>query len=161
MTWRSPTGGGCGRFSFARWTAISRINNAAKARRNAGGGKPIIAFEELHAEERYANEPQDQRDPEWFFTRAWAQLLIDGVRVKLRETFVETGRAGVFETLLPFLLWDDAPPSYREVAQQLDASETAVRLLVFRLREEVARTVLVPEDGAAEMEWLKGVLVKG
>ena len=131
-----------------------------------GGGQQIIAFEELRAEERYANEPQDQRDPEWLFTRAWAQLLIDGVREKLRATFVETGRAGVFETLLPFLLWDDAPPSYREVAQQLDASETAVRLLVFRmrakfrdlLRDEVARTVLAPQDVAGEMEWLKSVL---
>ena len=134
-----------------------------------GGGQQIIAFEELHAEERYAHEPQDERDPEWLFTRAWAQLLMDGVRDKLRETFVETGRTGVFETLLPFLLWDDAPPSYREVAQKLDASETAVRLLVFRmrakfrdlLREEVARTVLAPEDVNGEMEWLKSVLTAG
>ena len=131
-----------------------------------GGGKQIIAFEELRAEERYAHEPQDQRDPEWLFTRAWAQLLIESVRNKLRVTFIETGRAGDFETLLPFLLWEDAPPSYREVAQQLDASETAVRLLVFRmrakfrelLREEVARTVLAPEDVDAELEWLKSVL---
>jgi RNA polymerase sigma factor (sigma-70 family) len=131
-----------------------------------GGGQQIIAFEELHAEERYALEPQDQRDPEWLFTRAWAHLLIDSVRDKLRETFSETGRAGVFETLLPFLLWEDAPPSYREVAQKLEASETAVRLLVFRmrtkfrelLRDEVARTVLAPQEVADELEWIKSVL---
>ena len=131
-----------------------------------GGGKRMIAFEEVNAEERYALEPQDQRDPEWMFTRAWAHLLIDGVRDKLRETFAETGRGGVFETLLPFLLWDDAPPSYREVAQKLEASETAVRLMVFRtrarfrslLREEVARTVMAPQDVPAELEWLKSVL---
>ena len=120
----------------------------------------------MNAEERYAHEPQDQHDPEWLFTQAWAQLLIDGVRDKLRETFAETGRADVFAMLLPFLLGDDAPPSYREVAAQLDSSETAVRLLVFRarakfrelLREEVARTVLAPEDVPGEMEWLKSVL---
>ena len=134
-----------------------------------GGGQQIISFEELHAEERYALEPQDRRDPEWLFTQAWAQLLIDGVRGKLRETFAETGRQGVFDALLPFLLWDDAPPSYREVSQKLEASETAVRLLVFRartkfrelLRDEVARTVENPAEVAGEMEWLKSVLAKG
>ena len=132
-----------------------------------GGGQRIIAFEELHAEERYALEPQDHRDPEWLFTRAWAQLLLDGVRDKLRESFAETGWAEVFTTLLPFLLMEDAPPSYREVARKLDSSETAVRLLVFRmrakfrdlLREEIARTVGTPEEVAGEMEWLKSVLV--
>lgn len=131
-----------------------------------GGGQQIVAFEELHAEERYALEPQDRRDPEWLFTRAWAHLLLDGVREKLRDNFADSGRAGVFEALLPFLLGDAAAPSYRDVARQLDASETAVRLLVFRmrakfrelLREEVARTVLAPQDVAGEMEWLKSVL---
>ena len=134
-----------------------------------GGGRRIIAFEELRAEERYALEPQDHRDPEHLFTRAWAQLLLDGVRDRLRANFEETGRAGVFETLLPFLLMEDAPPSYREVARKLDSSETAVRLLVFRmrtkfrdlLREEVARTVGAPQDVEAEMGWLKSVLSAG
>ena len=138
-----------------------------EGRLKRGGGKQIIAFEELHAEERYALEPQDHRDPEWLFTHAWAQLLLDGVRDKLRESFAETGRAEVFTTLLPFLLMEDAPPSYREVARTLDSSETAVRLLVFRmrvkfrdlLREEIARTVGAPEEVAGEMEWLKSVLV--
>lgn len=131
-----------------------------------GGGRQVISFEELRAEERYAHEPQDARSPEWLFTQAWAHLLLDGVREKLRESFADTGRAGVFETLLPFLLGDDDPPSYREVARKLDSSETAVRLLVFRartkfrelLRDEVARTVESPGEVAGEMEWLKGVL---
>ena len=61
---------------------------------------------------------------------------------------------------------EGAPPSYREVALKLEASETAVRPLVFRarakfrelLRDEVARTVLAPEDVPGELEWLKSVL---
>ncbi len=132
-----------------------------------GGGQQIIAFEEMNAEERYAHEPQDQRDPEWLFTQAWAQLLLDGVRGKLRETFAGTGRVEVFELLLPFLIGEDAA-SYREIAVQLESSETAVRLLVFRaratfrelLREEIARTVENPAEVAGEMEWLKGVLAR-
>lgn len=133
-----------------------------------GGGVRLIAFEELHAEERYTLEPLDHRDPEWIFTRAWTQLLLDGVRQKLRDTFAETGRAEVFETLLPFLVLEDTLPSYREVAEKLDSSETAVRLLVFRmrgkfrelLREEVARTVNGPEDIENELEWIKSMLAQ-
>jgi hypothetical protein len=58
------------------------------------------------------------------------------------------------------------PPSYREVAQKLDSSETAVRLLVFRMRskfrnllhEEVERTVSAPGDVESELAWLKTML---
>ena len=132
-----------------------------------GGGRPMIAFEDLNAEERYLSEPRDKRDPEWLFAQSWARMLIDAVQARMRVTFAETGRAGVFETLLPFLLWDEQPPAYREVSAKLAASETAVRLLVFRmrasfrelLREEIARTVLAPQDVAEELEWLKSVLV--
>ncbi len=131
-----------------------------------GGGVQIIAFEELHAEERYSSEPLDHRDPEWLFTRTWTQLLLDGVREQLKVSFEETGRAGVFEALLPFLLLEEAPPSYREVAARLESSETAVRLLVFRmrnrfrelLREEVARTVGSPGEIEGELEWIKSML---
>lgn len=133
-----------------------------------GAGWQIIAFDELRAEERYTSEPMDHRDPEWLFTRAWTQLLLESVREKMRESFTETGRAGVFEALLPFLIMEDAPPSYREVAEKLDSSETAVRLLVFRmrsrfrelLREEVARTVNAPEDVEGELEWIKSMLAQ-
>jgi RNA polymerase sigma factor (sigma-70 family) len=158
-----------GRLRTFLLTSLNRHLADQLRRQNAqkrGSGWRIIAFEEMNAEERYSHEPQDQRDPEWLFTQAWAHLLIDSVREKLRGTFAETGRIGVFETLLPFLVWDDPPPSYREVAQKLDASETAVRLLVFRmrtkfrelLREEVARTVETPAEVASELEWLKSTL---
>lgn len=131
-----------------------------------GGGAQIIAFEALKAEERYALEPLDHRDPEWLFTQTWAHLLLEGVRNKLRETFVEAGRAAVFEAVLPFLIMDEALPSYRDVAQRLDSSETAVRLLVFRMRnrfcqllhEEVARTVAFPGQVEQELEWIKSIL---
>ncbi len=134
-----------------------------------GGGRQIIAFDDLKAEERYAFEPKDHRDPESLFVRAWIQLLLDGVKERLRTIFAESGRAGVFEALLPFLLMDDDAPSYREVARRLDSSETAVRLLVFRLRsrfrellrQEIARTVESPAEVEAELDWLRTTLTSG
>jgi DNA-directed RNA polymerase specialized sigma24 family protein len=131
-----------------------------------GGGLKTISFDEMRAEERYAREPADLRDPEKLFTVAWANELLAGVREKLREDFVAAKRPQAFNTLLPFLLLDDDPPSYREVASQLQATEISVRLMTHRLRakfrdllrEEIARTVEGPAEVAAELEWLKGVL---
>lgn len=138
------------------------------AAQKRGGGILHISFEEMDAEDRYAREPQDTRDPEWVFTHAWAHELLAGVREKLREAFSATGRAGVFDVLLPFLMWNNEPPSHREIAKQLGSSETATRILIHRLRtkfrdllrDEVARTVLTAEEIPGELAWLQGVLAE-
>jgi len=142
----------------------TRHNSAQKR----GGGILHISFEEMDAEERYAREPQDTHDPEWIFTHAWAHELLAGVREKLREAFSATGRAGVFDVLLPFLMWDNEPPSHKEIAKQLGSSETATRILIHRLRtkfrdllrDEVARTVLTPQEIPGELAWLQSVLAE-
>ena len=108
----------------------------------------------------------DLRDPERLFSQAWARELIGGVREKLRADFDDTKRPEAFEVLLPFLLLDDEPPTYREVAVRLRATEVSVRLMVHRLRvkfrallrDEVARTAGSSADIEAELEWLKSVL---
>lgn len=142
----------------------ARHHNAQKR----GGGVPDLSFDEMQAENRYAGEPQDIRDPELIFSRAWAHELLAGVREKLRKSFGATGRAETFNILLPFLMWDDEPPSHREIAQQIGKSEAASRILIHRLRakfrdvlqEEVAQTVLTPEELPEEMAWLQEVLAE-
>jgi DNA-directed RNA polymerase specialized sigma24 family protein len=139
-----------------------RRENAVKR----GGRERIVSFDAMNAEERYAREPVDTRDPEAVFTRAWAGELIAGVRHRLRDEFQESGRGDVFETLLPFLLWENEPPSYNTVATKLKASEASVRLLVFRLRtkfreqlrREISHTVETPEEVDGEIAWLQSVL---
>lgn len=131
-----------------------------------GGGAAHVSFDEMEAEERYAREPQDTRDPEWLFSHAWANELLTGVRDKLRDAFVSTGRGGTFDLLLPFLLWENEPPSHAEISGKLGSSEAATRILIFRLRtkfrdllrEEVARTVMTPEEIPGELAWLQSVL---
>lgn len=144
---------------------LSDHHRHAKAQKR-GGILTHISFEEMDAEERYANEPLDTRDPEKIFTHAWANELLAGVREKLRESFTATGRTEVFNLLLPFLVWDADPPACKEIAQQLGASEAATRILIHRLRakfrdllrDEVARTVLKPEEIPGELAWLQSVL---
>ena len=130
-----------------------------------GGGERALSFDAMSANERYANEPTDNRDPEVMFTRAWAGELVAGVRRRLRDEFQGSGRGDLFETLLPFLLWEEEPPSYAVVAKKLQASQTSVRLLVFRLRgrfreelrREISQTVDSAEEVESEIAWLRGV----
>ena len=87
-------------------------------------------------------------------------------RARLRAAYDVTGRAGVFETLLPFLMWDKEPPSHREIAAQIGSSEAASRILIHRLRvkfrsllrDELALTVQTPEEIPGELAWLQDVL---
>lgn len=133
-----------------------------------GGAIQTISFDEANAEERYAREPLDLRDPERLFSQAWARELIGGVREKLRADFDDAKRPEAFDVLLPFLLLEDDPPSYREVAARLRATEVSVRLMVHRLRakfrvllrEEVARTAGSAAEVEAELEWLKSMLCR-
>ncbi len=131
-----------------------------------GGGRPHVSFDQMAAEERYAHEPQDTRDPEWLFTRAWAHEIFSGVQQRLRIAFTETGRAEAFEALLPFITCDTEPPSQRDVAEKLGKTEVAAGVMIHRLREkfrtllreEVANTVLTPEEIPGEMAWLQEML---
>lgn len=142
----------------------ARYNDALKR----GAHLPHVSFDNMNAEERYICEPQDIRDPEWMFTRAWAHELLASVREKMRAAFQATGRGDTFELLLPYLLWDDEPPTHKELAKKLGSNETATRILIHRLRakfrellhQEVACTVLSPSEISSEMAWLQSILAE-
>lgn len=133
-----------------------------------GGHAPHVSFDDMNAEQRYACEPQDIRDPEWMFTHAWAHELLAGVREKMRAAFQAAGRGATFDLLLPYLLWDNEPPTHKELAEKLGSNEAATRILIHRLRAkfrellhlEVARTVLSPAEIAGEMAWLQSMLAE-
>lgn len=143
---------------------LYRVEGAQKR----GGGREMVSFDAMEADERYAAEPIDNQNPETIFMRAWAGEMLAGVRGKLRDTLAASGRAEHWDTLLPFLLWDAEPPSYRDIAAKLGSSETAARLLVFRLRtkfrdllrEEVSQTVTGAGQADDEIAWLRSILVK-
>lgn len=143
---------------------VGRHNAALKR----GGGQRLVSFDEMEAEQRYALEPQDSRDPEQIFLRAWAGNLVQGVRGKLREAFEAEGRMEMFRMLDPYLGSEDDQPPYEGLASTLGSSPGAVRLLVHRLRKkfrtllegEIARTVMKPEDIAEELNWLRQVMTE-
>lgn len=134
-----------------------------------GGSQVVVSFDEMEAEERYAREPQDLRDPEKIYLHAWASDLLRGVHEQLRAAFESEGRLEMFRALEPYLGSEETQPPYEELSMKLGSTPGAVRLLVHRLRKkfrellerETARTVMKSEDVAEEMAWLKRVLANG
>ena len=90
------------------------------------------------------------------FDRRWAETLIDTVTLRLQTEFGTAGMALRFDQLKVFLLANEEPAAYGEIARRLGMSEGAVRTAIYRLRqrygelfrEEIARTV----NGMEEME---------
>lgn len=131
------------------------------------GGRAIVLPLECHtAEDRFANEPVDDRDPEKLFFIAWARELMEQVRRKLRAYYERTKRGELAAVLDPYLGTSDSGTPYGELSQRLGLTEGNLRVQVYRmrrklaelLRAEVAQTVQTPEELNEEMAWLAGAL---
>ena len=131
-----------------------------------GGGKTFVAIDQDAAEERYALEPADEASPERLFEKRWALTLLENIVAELREEFVASGKSELFDGLQPFLAWNSAEESYREVAGRLGVSENSARVTVFRMRKRygelmrrhIAETVNSEEEVEEEMQFLMGVI---
>lgn len=139
-----------------------RHENAEKR----GGRAIVLPLECQTAEDRYERELIEHRDPESLYLSAWARELIDRVREKLRAHYARTQRGELFDALQACLGMEDESTPYRDLARQFEASETAMRLQVFRLRrrfgkmlrEEVSQTVETPAELEEELAWLAKTL---
>ena len=139
-----------------------RHENAVKR----GGRAIVLPLECGDAEERFAKETADYRDPESLFLAAWARALLDRVQDMVRDHYHKSGRGKMFDALQPFLSLDDRATPYADLAAQLGEKEAALRLNVFRmrkrfgklLREEVSQTVETEEELREELDWLAKTL---
>lgn len=138
----------------------------ASQRLKRGGGKEILSWDELQAEERYANEPAVQGAEDEVFDKQWAQTLVSRALQQLQDEHEREGTLDRFSTLAGFLQGDGAGMSYAEASTQLQLSESAVKSAIFRMRrrygaiirEEVANTVGDEAEVDAEIDYLIGVL---
>ena len=127
-----------------------------------------MAIDQDAAEERYALEPADEASPERLFEKRWALTLLENIVAELREEFVASGKSELFDGLQPFLAWNSAEESYREVAGRLGVSENSARVTVFRMRKRygelmrrhIAETVNSEEEVEEEMQFLMGVIAR-
>lgn len=118
-------------------------------RQKRGGGSAHFSLDAVAAEDRYRLDPADEKTPEDIYERRWAETVVDAVTRRLEQEFAESGFAGRFEELKTFLLADQEPASYAEIARRLKISEGAVRSAIYRMRQrygelfraEIAQTV--------------------
>jgi RNA polymerase sigma factor (sigma-70 family) len=141
-----------------------------RARRlKRGGDKEFVQLDAEEAEERYRLEPADFLTPEKIFDARWAMTVLGEALKQLRQEYATAVKASIFEALKRFLDTDNsiAPPSYGEVANQLEVTAGAVKTLIHRLRkrytallrEEVSRTVSDPAEVDEEIHALCEALI--
>jgi RNA polymerase sigma-70 factor (ECF subfamily) len=131
-----------------------------------GGGREIISFDAVSAEERYRMEPLDCFDAAKLYERRWITTLFDTVLARLEQAFHELGKGQLFDQLKGSLLADEGGASYAELGQQLGLKEDAVKQTVHRMRrryrelfrEEIAQTVAGPGEVEDELKHLFAVL---
>lgn len=131
-----------------------------------GGGKAVIPLDDAAAESRFRLEPADHVTPETIFERKWACTVLEQVLGRLREEFVSSERAELFDELKVFLSADQASVAYAEIGLRTGLKESTVKVAVHRmrrrfgelLRAQIANTVADPTEVEDEVRHLIAVL---
>lgn len=160
---------------FRSFLLASLQNLMAMERRRSdtekrGGRAQLIRIDWQDAEGRIAFQPEDPLTPETVYDARRALELLGRATRRLEKEQTALGKAQAFRTLRPFLGDEGVRPglSYEAVAQALNAGPPALKTLIHRLRrrhtqllrEEVAQTVLDPDDVDAEVHALCEALVQ-
>jgi RNA polymerase sigma factor (sigma-70 family) len=140
---------------------LSHERERAEAQKRGGGMTPI-AIDVDTAEGRYRVEPVERHTPETLFERRWAMLLLERALANLREELKKSARPERSLRLAEYLTGDSSAPGYKQVAEELGMSESAVKVAVHRLRgrfreflrHEVAQTVDDPSKVDEELSHL-------
>lgn len=158
-----------GRFRSFLLTCFNRFISDARdraTRLKRGGGQEVISLDAQAAEGRYQLEPADLADPQKIFERRWALTVLERVLARIRAELESDGEASLFQYLQALVVGDSGTPRQKELAAQLGMSEGALAVTVHRLRqryrrllrEEIAQTVLRPEEIEDEMRHLLALL---
>ena len=147
---------------------LSHERDRARALKR-GGGTRSISLDVETAEKRLGNEAADHLTPEHVFELQWAWTVLERSLERLRQSALSSGGADQFERLQPYLTDEGTQAPYREVASQLEMTESAVRTAVHRLRKsiggmlraEIAETVANPADVDDEIRHLLAVIQPG
>lgn len=127
-----------------------------------GGFAVTVPIDTEGAESRIAVDPAHGLAPDVLFDRQWAMTLLERTMTLLREEYVASGRARLFEYLQSCLAKEETALSYNEISARLSLTEAAVKMAVHRLRNryrellraEIAQTVSSPDEVEDELQQL-------
>ncbi len=109
-----------------------RVSHGLRLKR--GGGAPHLSLDHEHAERFYLEEMATCDDAGRATDKAWALSLMDEAMKRLERHYIDTGRQGLVEHLLPAIEEPLPDGGYRHAARELGMTESAVRQAVFRMR---------------------------
>ncbi len=158
----------CGRFRSFLLGSLKNFmaNEWRRASAEKRGADRTISFDAQDAEDRYAVEPVEVRNPQSLYEQAWAVAVLDQAMSLLESEYVGAGKQAIFEQLTPCLQGDRQPSTYAEIGRALAMSDGAVKVAVHRLRQRyrelvrasVANTVADPLEVDGELSHLMDVL---
>ena len=127
-----------------------------------GGFQNAVEIDQAMAEARLDAELKTELPPEMLFDRQWALLLLERTMAQLREEYIDTGRAKLFEHLSACLTQVESAGSYAEIARELNLTEASVKQAAYRLRAryreilrgEIGKTVSSPQEIEEELRFL-------
>jgi RNA polymerase sigma-70 factor (ECF subfamily) len=127
-----------------------------------GGFQTAVEIDRAMAEARLDAELKQELTPERLFERQWALMMLERTMAQLREEYIDTGRAKLFEHLSACLAQEASAVSYAEIARKLRLTEASVKQAAYRLRAryreilrgEIAKTVSAPQEIDGELRCL-------
>lgn len=149
--------------SLKHYVANERRRRSAERR---GGGTRTISLDAEEAETRYGLEAAEQLTPDQVYENRWALTVLKRATERLEAEWGEGGRRKQLERLKPHLTGQEPRSPFRDVAEELEMSEVAVRGAMYRLRRrfgqliraEIAETVARPDEVDDEVRHLLGVV---
>ena len=160
-----------GRFRSLLLKALQNflIDNSIKKRaRKRGGDVQFVSWDEWMAEapSRLSTQVADSWSAERTFDVRWAATVVEYALRQLGEECENRGRRRVFDVLSSCLAADRQDVSYASLSKTLGVTETAVKRLVYQLRQryralirnQVAQTVENPGDVDEELRYLCAAL---
>lgn len=123
-----------------------------------GGGVERMSLDFARVGESWAGEPSDHETPDRQFDRKWALCLIENSLQRVAARSEAKGRGELFNRLKPFLTGADDAESQQQVASDLGLTVGALRVALYRWREELRQTIreeirqTVLDDGEMEDE---------
>jgi DNA-directed RNA polymerase specialized sigma24 family protein len=147
---------------------LANERDRASAQKRGGGVSDMSLDAVIQSgERRYNLEPRSELTPDKLFARQWALTVLDRVISRLQVEFDQSGKGPYFERMTPLLAGDETRIPYAELAGELHTTEGALKTAVHRLRrryreilrDEIAQTVVHPNEVQEEIRYLVSVLM--
>jgi RNA polymerase sigma factor (sigma-70 family) len=128
-------------------------------RQKRGGGQAPLSLDDSQLGLEFSRDLAHDEAPDVLFERAWMRVIFRRAFEALRHEFAAKGKMQVFDILSVALSGDPSDVSHAELAKRLNATESAIKSAIHRLRasyaaelkREIARTVLSPEEADDEL----------